>query len=466
MELDLDVKIQNFGKISDANIKLKPFTIIGGVNSSGKSFITKALYCFFKVLNQGHLSSKLVNLINEIDTNTSALLLSIKDDETRNRIMDFLQILHVDISPSIKQISGKSVANQVEILELERFQIDRLDVCFETAINLIRANPETVLSGFSERALEEIINAIDELRLSFDDPVGTVSVGIIHELENALLDNFQLQDLSEIENYHLKTSEECKIEISDVGFAKFTDEIDFSFDALEVESIRELNEIVLLESPIYWKIKNALLFNRTERLKSGSHVLTGIPQHFYDLIDLLNRRVKFGGSSSPLVGIIDTINDAIGGEIEVTNLGDIYFREKNAPRSVELSSTASGITNIGLIALLLKRHVITKGSILFIDEPEVNLHPSWQKVMVDMLYKMSRSGINVVIASHSMDMMKAVENILEDLSPEEAEKQFAINQLSGEGKSINEDFPVDKKLAALKADLGKPFYDMFMESQW
>ena len=53
---NIDVEINSFGKIKQAKFQLKPFTIIAGKNASGKSFITRALYCVFSSLNKDHLA--------------------------------------------------------------------------------------------------------------------------------------------------------------------------------------------------------------------------------------------------------------------------------------------------------------------------------------------------------------------------------------------------------------------------
>lgn len=52
---------------------------------------------------------------------------------------------------------------------------------------------------------------------------------------------------------------------------------------------------------------------------------------------------------------------------------------------------------------------ITKGSFVFIDEPETNLHPDWQVLLMEMLIELAQAGVNVVMASHSTDMLKALE---------------------------------------------------------
>jgi predicted ATPase len=67
------------------------------------------------------------------------------------------------------------------------------------------------------------------------------------------------------------------------------------------------------------------------------------------------------------------------------------------------------MTNLGMIQALLKNNVISKGSFVFFDEPETNLHPAWQVVLTKVLIKLADSGVNVVMATHSLDMIKALE---------------------------------------------------------
>ncbi|WP_145510231.1 AAA family ATPase, partial [Yersinia rochesterensis] len=160
-----------------------------------------------------------------------------------------------------------------------------------------------------------------------------------------------------------------------------------------------------------------------------------------------------------------SIKQAIGGEILISPTSDIVFREKGSPRAVGLHSTALGVTNLGIISLLLERGIISEGSYLFIDEPEVNLHPSWQKIMIETLFELSTHGISVIIASHSIDMMKCIENIMDSNPILVSEEHFGINQLTSDGYSVAESTNPMKRIAAIKSDLGKPFYDMFIDGE-
>ena len=45
---DLNLRINDFGEINETDINIKKINVVGGVNSSGKSTISKILYCYLK----------------------------------------------------------------------------------------------------------------------------------------------------------------------------------------------------------------------------------------------------------------------------------------------------------------------------------------------------------------------------------------------------------------------------------
>lgn len=449
--MKLDVQVKNFGKISDAKVKLRPFTVIAGPNSSGKSFVTKALYGFFYTASKDHLSQVVWGESLLIKSFFKGLETAGFDDDEALLVEQFLAKLD-------------EFNNKLSHAELWARDVDDLKLSFEAVINKLG------LSGAGKGVFG--VATLDDIIKIFKNPKSLIQKRIENGFAASLQDNFQVQQLSELKNYQSNKEDIASFDFGSLGCIEFNQQGEVSARLSNLEVFQTLHNTVFLESPIYWKIKNALEFARKERGKlrfnttRQQEVLTGIPQHFYDLVDLLDTRVKINPGDGNDDSLFDAINKEIGGELDVSQSGDIYFKENGYPQGININSTASGITNIGLIALLLKRHVIAKGSMLFVDEPEVNLHPAWQKVMVETLYKLSQAGINVVIASHSIDMMKAIENIMAQKEADKLDEHFGINQLSRDGKSINEDMPAMKKIATIKADLGKPFYDMSLESQW
>jgi AAA15 family ATPase/GTPase len=74
-------------------------------------------------------------------------------------------------------------------------------------------------------------------------------------------------------------------------------------------------------------------------------------------------------------------------------------------------SIAEGIRKTSTIANLLNADEIQPGDVLFIDEPENNLHPRAQRAFMEALVKLSQAGVQVFMASHSYTVLKQLEII-------------------------------------------------------
>ncbi|OTQ63542.1 hypothetical protein B6C97_00820, partial [Gilliamella apis] len=72
-------------------------------------------------------------------------------------------------------------------------------------------------------------------------------------------------------------------------------------------------------------------------------------------------------------------------------------------------------------------------------------------------------NVHVVIATHSIDMIKCIELLINKNQDLVNNEHFAINQLSSEGSSINAEESISNKITAIKDDLGESFLQMFLE---
>ena len=115
-----------------------------------------------------------------------------------------------------------------------------------------------------------------------------------------------------------------------------------------------------------------------------------------------------------------------------------------------------GVTNIGIIDMLIRNNSINKGSFLIIDEPEVHLHPEWQVEFVNILYDIAKAGANVIITSHSIDIVKAIELLSKNDS-----ENIAINKMPYNKEFQNK--TIEEKIGDILDDLNSPYYRMYME---
>ena len=126
---------------------------------------------------------------------------------------------------------------------------------------------------------------------------------------------------------------------------------------------------------------------------------------------------------------------------------------------IPISLTAMGIANLGLIDLLIRNNKISKGSFLIIDEPEAHLHPKWQIAIAKILYKIAKAGTNVIIATHSIDFLKAIEIILKE--DNKSNKIIAINKLPYDENFYDGDSM--ERMNNIMVDLSNPYSELYFE---
>ncbi len=465
--MKFDISIKNFGKIDNATIKLRPFTVLAGPNSSGKSFITKALYSFFSTINADHVTIETLKRTTQIKRIAEVLGSTFQNPSwaVNYALNDFVSSINL-IEEKIEDTFVKNTfSNQVSRSFLLKEAIDKLERSFN---NLMSATVARKYSKIREHS-DPIKQNINRLKKIADNPSECLVAGIRDGVINALKENFQVSNLTDLKNYHSGDEEFSSFNLDKLGKIEIKKEVlVFSLNASSIDEFQKLYNVVYLESPVYWKMIDALnsvresnQFLRLRRLRQTDY-LSGVPKHFYDLVDLLKNKIKSSDSISFEQG---AIKKEIGGEIIISKSGDLYFKEEGYAKNINLHSTALGITNLGIILLLIERGILANGSYIFVDEPEVHLHPAWQKIMINTLFELSKKGINIVIASHSIDMMKCIQNIMEKEESLILEDHFGINQLSAKGESINISDDVFKRISSIKNDLGKSFYDMFLDSK-
>ena len=465
----LNLNIQNFGKLEDARIRIGSFTVFAGPNNTGKSYVSKLLYSLFNAMNADPGAARLNDLIQPVIHDLEYLLKA--SSGKSQQMQDIIQ----DIRDRIQRMMGVLfLTRSGNNGEFEIFRDPRPE--FEKNIETIKkscgeikkiAEKEEI---FKESPLAVVLimqglgQRIDELHATINsktDPKDFVLAGLASEIRRNLIMNFQAHNLS-----HLRSRKGdvivIDIDVEGIGNFKFVDGETSPIEVTGLELLREIKKysrVIYLESPVYWKLKPALdNVAKSRRSYKGRESLTGIPNYFYDLSFALGETyagdVAFPDLLERLTG-----KDGLDGKIAISDIGELVFQERG--HSFSLPLTAMGIANIGILALLIERKIIDKDAVVFIDEPETHLHPAWQVVMAETLFELSRRGVNIVIATHSADILKWIEVHVKE-KPED--KEFiALNDFTPQGVGDHEqDFEV--KLASIKKSLTEPFSNLYLKS--
>ena len=137
----------------------------------------------------------------------------------------------------------------------------------------------------------------------------------------------------------------------------------------------------------------------------------GLPETAkYGKAELMNTEVDIIEKARVLASVPEQplyreICDLIGGEPE--HDGQSFFMKRpEIEKPIHFSLEASGFRKLGLLALLIRNEMIQSGSILFWDEPENSLNPELIPKLVDILLELSRSGVQIFIATHSYDVAR------------------------------------------------------------
>ena len=133
---------------------------------------------------------------------------------------------------------------------------------------------------------------------------------------------------------------------------------------------------------------------------------------YYDLVQDYRQPTTAGNLQANIKkALVHLENVTGGGEVEMESNGNIIFRR--GKEVFNMHQTAEGIKKIGILSRLMRNRRLTPagGCMLFVDEPEVNLHPKAIVLFAEMLHEFAQSGIQVYLTTHSYFLLKRLEQL-------------------------------------------------------
>ncbi len=433
--MKLDVSVKNLGQIKEATFNIRPMTVITGPNGTGKSFFTKSLYSIFNVINKNVYHESVNQTIRQIQLQLDTLLNSVKYVGTSDfTAVHFTKNRLDKLQAEFDDASAWKIDDYLAFASSKVTAVENIHTSYTSYLGELNSKPTKINSI---KSISEAINkGFGNFLLQLKNPKKYYVDFFSSQIENEFKDNFQISSLDELisfgeENIELKVDGLLMIEIR--GNKKISFEMGSDF----IDDVARLSSVVFFESPAYWKVRDALKWakNNPNRPllvgKKKGDILTGVPKYFYDLDDTLNIKTKTGGAFKTAT---DLLENAIGGEFVFKN-GNLSFTDKTG-REISKNLVSFGMTNLGMIQALLKHNVITQGSFVFIDEPETNLHPDWQVKLMEVLLVLANEGVNVVITTHSSDLVKALEVKIKKQEIKVMEDFLSVHFVDVDGKLL------------------------------
>ena len=460
--MTFQVRIQNLGKLADATVRVGGLsadpnvgglTVLAGVNGTGKSFFSKALYSVLDAANENSPMAQMRGLVKLAQSACWGFKSAFGDN-----------ILPESLGPDLKWLAVKCVPPFGEGGEIAAVREAYAEFA-EYAMAIVRAHeglpPVAEKAAKSnERSIGELDKKVQQLRdRAQRGPEGILSNPdfFVRALPRNLRGNFQASDLAV-----LKMNAKRDMTIHIEGEGEIVGQVviagsDNPQCDIRPEGLLELRspEVIFLESPALWRLKGvlekAMLESRNGRTRLD------VPGYFRDLLAALLE--EYSGEI-PFPKVYRRLTEeVIRGKIEMQNeSGKLLFAESGGG-VYPLTRTATGVVPLGFLALLIERKLVDKGTFLFIDEPESNLHPAWQVEMVRALFALARGGVNVVMATHSVDIVKYLEVHAKE-NPED-KNLIALNHFTHDGVTGG-DADFEDQLSAIQAELTRPFHKLYM----
>ena len=133
--------------------------------------------------------------------------------------------------------------------------------------------------------------------------------------------------------------------------------------------------------------------------------------------DILGRAdlPPFRGPPDPTRKKLSSILQKIMGGKITKKEREFFLRNKQG--NLEFSLLSEGMCKLGLLWLLIQNGALSKGSVLFWDEPETSLNPGLFEGLLEILLELQRIGVQVFLATHDYSILKEL-----DLQKEKKDK--------------------------------------------
>lgn len=397
----MTVTVEELGQLKYAEMKVSDFTIITGLNNSGKTYMTYALYGFLRFWQQGFMLP-----LDENDMKALSLGKKIHID-LNNYLREAQTIVDTACTEYQHQLH-KLFASRERLFEKATFRIalsgSDLRIDTEDFNRLISSSGEAT-EGFSlVKSSNQDILTVSFFSKNTDNVTPDIPIFVIKRfIGNALKEILFKKVFPPV---FISSAERT-------GIAFFEKELDFARKKL-VDMLRttersvDLFDIVKERSSDYpWPVDDNVEFVRR--------------------LDEISNKESFLAKDYP--SLIDSFETLVGGTYTMNQNQGVTFKSKGTGWHYTMGESASSVRSLLDLGFYLK-HKAEQGDWLMIDEPEMNLHPSNQRKLARLLAGLVNAGIKILITTHSDFVIRELHNLI--LLNHRKDKPHIIKELTKE----------------------------------
>lgn len=413
---DVEVTINKFKAVNKADIQLNGITVLSGVNSSGKSTISKLLYYTFKYANEFETIVK--EIVEEKLDNIDGLAFRLSYES---------QALG-DENNELRKIF--SIYRSTEI-SLERKE-EALLKLLQKSRDVLNLQSQEDSGRFSRKRYIQILKNL--LNTKEDKSLDDLFDEVIAQIKDLFDRAKKLNENRDYEVFRHFLENQIGASIDSVCI----NEYGYPFVGTDVKTI-----------PIMEYIQQVIYVDTPVIVGADSELAT---DYWYDLDSFLQK--KPATSKKAFNEIMESIIRGKASYDEDTIRTYRYHRMDG--KVFNLFDSATGIKSFSILQMLLNNGSINKNTLLIIDEPEAHLHPQWIVEYARLIVLMHKHiGTKFFLASHSTDFVSAIKYI--------ATKENCLESLSYYLSEEDKDNPYTYNYRSLNTDI-EPIFESFNKS--
>ncbi|OFX28027.1 MAG: hypothetical protein A2033_14645 [Bacteroidetes bacterium GWA2_31_9] len=380
----MKIQLKNFGVLKEAEIDLsKDLIILTGPNNTGKSYMANLVYGFYRLYDFDHIYSLNVCVTDKFS--------EIIDDFNNNS--EFKKY-YIESDTDIKFYLSKFLNKEIH----------HFTDCFDELI---------------KRYIYEFFSSSN----SINNPI----IKLSHSKEDLLLNkNYTEIKISKnstsIDDLYLEIKEYIIRALSKVFFDIFNKSI---FFPAERSAIHLFSKEIIQQKSLqrHNVISNKSNIKFLPELNSRDIVL--YPLSINDYLYFVNNLEKYALiKNAPFRDIAENIEkQLLGGTFSIGMYNEVKFNPNNSKESLSLQTSSSTVKSlVGLVFYF--KYLAFNNDVIFIDEPELNLHPDNQRLIARIIASAVNRGIKVIISTHSDYFTREINNLIRLKSNEKKAKKL------------------------------------------
>ncbi len=373
------LEVQNLGIIKQAEIDLnKNLLILTGYNNTGKTYLTYLLYGFYKLLKK--LSEESLKF-DFVEKNKDFFdLFEVQNNSTdTNWDLEVSLDFHKEFNKIISVFQNKLIEYCYEVFLVKNIKLILTIIISDEDKNNILDRNYILQAGNHFFSIE---NGILKNRKIYSKDKFLNGGEIINSLKINTFNHFF--------EYLLSLPNEI-----------------YFFPAERSALNQYAYDIIYTRAEKYEEAQNQIFSEN----KTAKYEIPEYPLAINDYIKLVYNLRKWRKNITQFDEIALKIEKILGGKVFVDEHGIIKFLTSDTQQFLELHLTSSTVKSLSVLVLYL-RHVANFGDIIFIDEPEINLHPENQRKLARIIAELSNLGLKLIVSTHSDYFTKELASLI------------------------------------------------------